>query len=523
MSFDTSEAIQDYYQTHPGEIWAAIVWGDPSTSRESAPSATRDTYQVEEEISQFTIQMNQTKLLQKSNSQMISSGFLSLQTAVQQAVINQQLEDLGMNRTISLNVATKLFPQHPQNLIDQVFSALWGLMIPMAFSFLMQGIISSIVTEKSEKLKEGMKMMGLKETVYWASWLVTQSLINVLMTTLFVAVGYLFSIFSHTPIPISFITFFLYGTSIVSISFFCSVFFSNAKTGTSVSMMVFYAQIIASSILQYFLFHRTELWAILLIYLLSSVMPPLSLTQLSIYFADAKVTGHTLSLGTAGLPYYPVWLALAFQVINILLYGFLTWYVSNILPGEYGTGKYPWFIISPSYWRPQMHVDEDEGDQEELLSLERSLDDNVEISLRGLTKIYQKGIFRKEKDNIVAVDDLSLDIFQGEILALLGHNGAGKSTTIGMLTGLFPPSSGDALIRGHSVRWNMDEIRRSIGVCPQHDILFEQLTAVEHLELYAALKGVSRASVTDCVAEILSQVGLDVEEVSHLSTIKKWN
>jgi ATP-binding cassette subfamily A (ABC1) protein 3 len=60
----------------------------------------------------------------------------------------------------------------------------------------------------------------------------------------------------------------------------------------------------------------------------------------------------------------------------------------------------------------------------------------------------------------IAVDELTLDLFEGHITALLGHNGAGKSTTMSMLTGLIRPTSGDAKIWGHSVEDNMQNIRR---------------------------------------------------------------
>ena len=63
-----------------------------------------------------------------------------------------------------------------------------------------------------------------------------------------------------------------------------------------------------------------------------------------------------------------------------------------------------------------------------------------------------------------AVDNLSLNFYEGEITALLGHNGAGKTTTISMLTGLFPPTSGNAIINGYDIMYNMEGIRESLGL-----------------------------------------------------------
>ena len=64
-----------------------------------------------------------------------------------------------------------------------------------------------------------------------------------------------------------------------------------------------------------------------------------------------------------------------------------------------------------------------------------------------------------------AVDKLNLSIKKDEIIALLGHNGAGKTTAIYMLTGMLMPTSGDAIINGNSIRKDTDEVRRSIGLC----------------------------------------------------------
>ena len=78
-----------------------------------------------------------------------------------------------------------------------------------------------------------------------------------------------------------------------------------------------------------------------------------------------------------------------------------------------------------------------------------------------------------------------------EIFALLGHNGAGKTTTISMLTGLTTATSYDeASVDGFDIESQMNEIRAMIGLCPQFDVLFNDLTARQHLELFAAIKDI---------------------------------
>ena len=72
------------------------------------------------------------------------------------------------------------------------------------------------------------------------------------------------------------------------------------------------------------------------------------------------------------------------------------------------------------------------------------------------------------------MNDLSLNMYEGQITAFLGHNGAGKTTTMSVLTGLHEPTSGTAFINGLNIQKDLDEIRESLGFCPQHNVLFDE-------------------------------------------------
>ena len=78
---------------------------------------------------------------------------------------------------------------------------------------------------------------------------------------------------------------------------------------------------------------------------------------------------------------------------------------------------------------------------------------------------------------------MNLNIYENQITGLLGHNGAGKSTTIFMLSGIIAPTSGTAEILGFDLRFQMDRIRSQMGFCPQNDIHYDLLTVYEHLKL----------------------------------------
>ena len=96
---------------------------------------------------------------------------------------------------------------------------------------------------------------------------------------------------------------------------------------------------------------------------------------------------------------------------------------------------------------------------------------------------------RKSFGGFHAVQGLDLGVDRGQLLCMLGHNGAGKTTTINMFTGMLPITSGDATITMFVSR-DMDDIRATMGICPQHDVLWDQLTGMEHLILFAGLRGV---------------------------------
>ena len=88
------------------------------------------------------------------------------------------------------------------------------------------------------------------------------------------------------------------------------------------------------------------------------------------------------------------------------------------------------------------------------------------------------------------MDNVNLNFYKDEIFALLGHIGAGKTTLIFMLTGLYEATEGSAFYDGYDIldSNNMDKFRTILGICPQHDALFEDLIIREHLEMFLFLK-----------------------------------
>jgi len=78
---------------------------------------------------------------------------------------------------------------------------------------------------------------------------------------------------------------------------------------------------------------------------------------------------------------------------------------------------------------------------------------------------------------------------KGQIFCLLGHNGAGKTTTVGVLTGMYEPTSGRVNVFGLDLKTRLHQIRKIMGYCPQHNTLYDDLTVEEHLRLFGRFKG----------------------------------
>ncbi|MGC9116634.1 MAG: ABC transporter ATP-binding protein [Conexivisphaera sp.] len=114
----------------------------------------------------------------------------------------------------------------------------------------------------------------------------------------------------------------------------------------------------------------------------------------------------------------------------------------------------------------------------------------------GLRKVY---------GDFVAVDRVDLQVARGEVLGLLGPNGAGKTTTISMMVGLVPPTEGDVVVEGRSVRKDPVGVRARVGLVPDNPGFYEGMTAWENLAITARLNGVKDESRID---EAISRVGL---------------
>jgi ABC-2 type transport system ATP-binding protein len=130
--------------------------------------------------------------------------------------------------------------------------------------------------------------------------------------------------------------------------------------------------------------------------------------------------------------------------------------------------------------------------------------------------ISVKDLSYRYGDNL-AVDNISFDVAPGEVIGFLGPNGAGKSTTVKILTGQLTPASGTATLLGMDIVKERKQVQEQIGISFENSNLYEQMSAVENLNLFARLYGVSDFSAMN----LLEKVGLNGREKERVANYSK--
>ena len=114
----------------------------------------------------------------------------------------------------------------------------------------------------------------------------------------------------------------------------------------------------------------------------------------------------------------------------------------------------------------------------------------------------------KRYDNTIVVDCLNLQIESGEIVGIIGHNGAGKSTTLKMIAGLVEPTSGHVQVMGHDMQKESIKVKQRIGYLPEESSLYEAMTAQQYLLFFSELYQMPRRIALQRIDQLLDSLGL---------------
>ncbi|CAF0732489.1 unnamed protein product [Adineta steineri] len=215
---------------------------------------------------------------------------------------------------------------------------------------------------------------------------------------------------------------------------------------------------------------------------------------------------------------YPLYIGicLLLMLIYSVIYLFLAIYVERVNPGEFGVAQSWNYLFKRSYWKPSAtsvvkpsdsngharsvkngHIGDGNTNWIEMNSMKNKKDPLLIIS--HLTKKFGK---------FEAVSDLSLKFYAGEVCSLLGHNGAGKTTTTFILVGMLEATSGQVTIEGLDSREHIQDVRKILGFCPQYDILYDELSVKEHLELVGKMRHMKPEVMKQAIETTLQLIGL---------------
>ncbi len=126
-------------------------------------------------------------------------------------------------------------------------------------------------------------------------------------------------------------------------------------------------------------------------------------------------------------------------------------------------------------------------------------------------KVITADKLTKRFGDFIATNEISFDVYKGEIFGFLGANGAGKTTAMRMFCGLLIPSSGTATVAGYDVYQQTEQIKRSIGYMSQKFSLYEDLTVKENIRFYAGIYGMDRPAIKEKTKILLDQLNLSAE------------
>lgn len=445
----------------------------------------------------------------------IWGGFTYLQDVIEHGIIRAMT---GTKEKTGVYIQQMPYPCYVDDIFLRVMSRSMPLFMTLAWMYSVAIILKSVVYEKEARLKETMRIMGLNNGILWFSWFIS-SLIPLLVSAgLLVLLLKKGNLLPYSDPGVVFL--FLGSFAVVTIMqcFLLSTAFARANLAAACGGIIYftlYLPYVLCVAWQDYIGFGAKVFA--------SFLSPVAFGFGCEYFALFEEQGVGIqwkNLVSSPLEEddFSLRTAIIMMYFDSFLYGVLTWYIEAVFPGQYGIPR-PWYFpFTKSYWfgekdRKSSKVPlSRKGNSEAVCIEEEPTHLEPGVYIENLVKVYRHG-------KKLAVDGLTLGFYEGQITSFLGHNGAGKTTTMSILTGLFPPTSGTAYILGRDIRTELSTIRQSLGVCPQHNVLFSMLTVEEHIWFYGRLKGLSEQQVKGEIEQILQDTGLPHKRTSRTSAL----
>uniref|UniRef100_A0AAX7TCS9 P-type phospholipid transporter n=1 Tax=Astatotilapia calliptera TaxID=8154 RepID=A0AAX7TCS9_ASTCA len=430
----------------------------------------------------------------------IWGGFAYLQDMIEHGIIKIHT---GNDWPLGVYVQQMPYPCYVDDLFMITLNRCFPIFMVLAWIYSVSMTVKSIVLEKELRLKETLKAMGVSNGVIWYTWFIDSFLMMTASTVLLTSIG---GKVLHYSDPIL-VFFFLMTFTLATIMqcFLMSVFFNKANLAAACSGIIYFT-LYLPHILCFAWQDRITKSMKLAASLLSPVAFGFGTEYLSRYEEQGLgLQWNNIKTSPLEKDTYSFLTSILMMIFDAVLYGILAWYLDNVFPGQYGIGRPFYFPFQPSYWQRPKPSHTETADRAQNAETSFFEPDPVGlvmgVQIQDLVKVFD-GCSRP------AVNCLNINFYDGQITSFLGHNGAGKTTTMSILTGLYPPTSGTAYINGRDIRTDIDIIRTSMGMCPQHNILFNNLTVEEHILFYSLLKGRTQAEAEREVEDMLVDLGL---------------
>ncbi|XP_029957173.1 phospholipid-transporting ATPase ABCA1b isoform X3 [Salarias fasciatus] len=445
----------------------------------------------------------------------IWGGFSYLQDVIEHAIVRAVT---GTKEKTGVYIQQMPYPCYVDDIFLRVMSRSMPLFMTLAWMYSVAIILKSVVYEKEARLKETMRIMGLDNGILWFSWFISSLIPLLISAGLLVLLLKKGNLLPYSDPGVVFL--FLGSFAVVTIMqcFLISTAFARANLAAACGGIIYftlYLPYVLCVAWQDYIGFGAKVFA--------SLLSPVAFGFGCEYFALFEEQGVGIqwkNLVSSPLEEddFSLRTAILLMYFDSFLYGVLTWYLEAVFPGQYGIPR-PWYFpFTKSYWFGKKDGTSSKiplnrkGNPGAVCIEEEPAHLEPGVYIQNLVKVYRHG-------KKLAVDGLTLGFYEGQITSFLGHNGAGKTTTMSILTGLFPPTSGTAYILGKDIRTELSAIRQSLGVCPQHNVLFSMLTVEEHIWFYARLKGLSEEQVKNEIEQILHDTGLPHKRTSRTSTL----
>ncbi|EKG07258.1 ATP-binding cassette transporter ABCA1, putative [Trypanosoma cruzi] len=428
----------------------------------------------------------------------VLSGYLTLQKLISEYYINQLSPTLRLNTTAY--IASQAFVEYRQATFLMNARDILPLIFVLAFLYSVSTRTKAIVLEKEMRIREAMLIMGMKDVVIYAVWLVRSVSID-FFVCIVISILLKCTYMTQSDPFIIFCVFFLFTLTTIPLSGLLSAFFSKARLASLLSPIIYFILTLPTMATSETNSALTIIFALL--------SPSAFVTILKHILADEFARGFSAKNLADSLYEPKTVVVLCVMLVDFFIYFILMLYLDAVIPKDWGTNKHPFFfIIDPIRWYfSKGDVYEGGGPDgrapDGVFEHDEEEEEGIVVRICGLRKVYRRGGKR-----FTAVQNLYWNLREGEISVLLGRNGAGKSTTLNMMTGMVRPDGGDCYVYGLSVRRQLSRVRREIGFCPQHNILWPELTCREHLEFFAKIKGLKGAELEKAVQRMLHETDM---------------